>query len=154
VASPAASTVASTPVPPFPAFAAFSPDGRTFVWLSTRGSNPAHKLRKQISVGEDDPKRLAFEGEYETVSGELTNQGWSPERRPPPADLNLEAHLGAKPPKVVLERNGKTVDLAVGKLPYAAGEVAEIWGASRDGRHVVVHIAGGNHHNAFVARVP
>jgi hypothetical protein len=123
------------------------------VWLSTRGTDPAHKWRRQISVGEDEAKRISFDGEYETVSGELTKQGWSTQRRPPPADLKLESHLHAKPPKIVLERSGKTVDVPAGKLPYGAG-VAEIWGLSPDGKHVVVHVVDGEHHNAFVARVP
>lgn len=139
---------------PFPAFAALSPDGRTFVWLGARGTNPTHKWRKQISVGEDDPKRIAFEGEYESVASALTKEGWSTERRAAPADLKLEAHLDVKPPKVVLERSGKTVDIAAGKLPYGSPHAAEIWGTSADGKHVVVHIAEGEHHFAFVARVP
>lgn len=88
------------------------------------------------------------------MSSSLAKDGWSTERRPAPSDLKLEAHLDAKPPKVVLERNGKTVDVTVGKLPYATGSVVEIWGASTDAKHVVLHVVEGEHHNAFVARVP
>ena len=139
---------------PLPAYAALSPDGRTFVWLAPRGSDPAHKSRKQISVGEDEAKRLPFEGDYEIVASQLRKEGWSTERRPAPADLKLEAHLDVKPPKVVLERNGKSVEVVVGKLPYATGSGIEIWGMSADAKHVVLHALEGEHHFAFVARVP
>lgn len=138
----------------FPAYAALSPDGRSFVWLTTRGTDPTHKWRRQISAGEDEAKRIAFEGEYETVSSTLTKEGWSTERRPAPSDLKLDAHLDAKPPKVVLARSGKTVDVTVGKLPYAPGSSIDIWGASADAKHVVLHVVEGEHHFAFVARVP
>jgi hypothetical protein len=124
------------------------------VWLTPRGTDPAHKWRKQISVGEDDPKRISFDGEYDKVGSELSREGWSAERRAAPSDLKLEAHLDVKPPKVVLERSGKMVDVTVGKLPYAPGSAIEIWGTSSDGKHVVVHLAEGEHHFAFVARVP
>lgn len=142
-------------MPAFPAFAAFSPDGRTFVWLAPRTStNPSQKWRKQISVGEDDPKRLAFEGDYDKVATELTKDGWTTERRPPPSDLKLEAHLTSRPPRIVLEKNGSMVDVAIGKLPYSTSSVAEIWGMSADGKHVAVHVADRDQHFAFVARVP
>ena len=138
----------------FPAYAAISPDGRSFVWLAQRGTDPAHKWRRQIGVGEDEAKRISFDGDYEPVASSLTKDGWSTQRRPPPSDLKLEAHLDTKPPKVVLERSGKTVDVTVGKLPYAAGSGVEIWGVSADAKHVVLHLVEGEHHFAFVARVP
>lgn len=125
------------------------------MWLVPRTStNPDQKWRKQISVGEDDPKRLAFEGDYAKVAGELTKDGWSTERRPPPPELKLEAHLTSRPPRVVLEKNGDIADVPMGKLPYSTGAVAELWGMSPDGKHAAVHVVDREQHFAFVARVP
>lgn len=144
--------MAPSTVAPFPSFAGFSKDGKTFAWVTP--STSAVKWRKSIGVGEKDPQRRALAGTLDEGAADLKKEGYSSERRPPPADLTFEAHLTARPPKLVLERAGKTVDVPIGNLPYTDKDVAELWGMSPDGTLVAIHIAGNDIHYAFVARAP
>lgn len=139
-------------VAPFPSFAGFSKDGKTFAWVTP--STSTVKWRKSIGIGEKDPHRRALTGDLEEGGADLKKEGFSSERRPAPSDLNLEAHLTTRPPRVVLERAGKMVDVPIGDLPYTDKDVAEIWGVSPDGKNVAVHIAGNGIHYAFIAAIP
>lgn len=141
-------TPAPTPAPaakkpiPLPAFAGFAKDGKSFAWVDLSSSGTGMLWTKKVGVGDKQPKMSILDGDFDAGAGSLSKEGFSTERKAPPADLTLEAELTAKPPKIVLKRGDKTTTVPQGDAPYPPTDIAEIWGVSADGKHVAVHVSG------------
>lgn len=127
---------------PLPGFAGFSKDGKTFAWVDLGSGGTGLLWARKVTLGDKQPKMSILSGDMDAGAGSLTKEGFSAERKAPPADLTLETDLTARPPKVVLKRGDKTTTVPQGDAPYPPTDTAEIWGVSADGKHVAVHISG------------
>lgn len=142
----AVALLTAAPAPePLVGFAGFSKDGTRFAWIAP-GASKSMKSQfvKIASVGKPDPELGLFfpgdpAGEKETRA---KLKDFARTRRPAPADLKLEAQLTARPPTLFLVRGATRVAVDVGQAPYPPTDVAELWGASADGKHVAIHIHG------------
>ncbi len=127
-------------------FAGFSGDSKRFAYVTpfdAFGEAPFYVV--QTAVGDVFGTRETPHGlegkELPATNARLQKQGFATDRRPPPADLRLDAKLGASPPRITLRRGASNVEVPMGKRPpFGKDDVAEIWGVSPDQKVVAVHI--------------
>lgn len=141
-----AAVLTAGPAPtPLIGFAGFSRDGTKFAWVAPGASKSMKsQFLKVATVGKADPElSVFFPGD---PAGEADARAklkdFSTKRTAAPAGLKLEATLAARPPKLAIVRGDKRVDVDLGSAPFPETDVAEIWGVSADGKHLVVHVHG------------
>lgn len=149
--APAAASSLPSPSPapaalPFKQFAGFSADGSRFVQIDAfdaYGEEPFTVVRTKIGDASGTKEGEPLEKkQLPAIVAKLKKEGFSSERRPAPADLTLEAKLGATPPTLALLRGGaRNGAKLAGRGPFSASAVAEIWGVSADGKTAAIHVS-------------
>lgn len=129
---------------PLKFFAGFSRDSKRFAYVSpfdAFGEEPFYVTRTAVGdlVGTRDGEGLSAK-DLPATNAKLQAQGFSTERRAPPADVQLVAQLDARPPRITLKRGTSQVDVALAKgVVFDKETVAEIWGVSSDQKVVAIH---------------
>jgi hypothetical protein len=142
-----AATNADDASDPVLSFAGFSKDGKRFAYASGSASGAPVTFLWVTETGSQTAKvGLSVDLDYQGALGEarefLKMEGFSGERRAPPAELKLKADLTATPPTVTLELEGRKKTSPVGTAPHPETDKATLWGLSPDGKHVAIRIHG------------
>jgi hypothetical protein len=129
---------------PLKTFAAFKADGSQLAYVVPFGGGGALGPYYVAYATPGDPAVLREDrfdlNQMQKVVSDLRKNGFDTPPHDPPTDVELEAHLAATPPTLVLTRGSAHTDVKLPNAAYGEDFVAEIWALSPDEKLVAIHV--------------